>query len=139
MTLYLWHLTAVISVTVAEHHLGLDRPAVGTTWFWPATLAHVTVCLAAVLLVVSATAPLEHLPVPGLESAPKRALPSRFAVAGVVLVAGGLLAFAATGMGGFPFSKVTRYAGIPLTPGLACALTAAGVLTVRAAAARTRS
>lgn len=137
MSLYLWHLSALISVTVAEHRLGLDRPLVGEPWFWTATLAHTIVCLAAVLGVVLVMTPLEHVRVPWLETtAPRRAMPPWCAAVGVALIAVGLLAISATGLEGFPFGRIVRYAGVPLSPGLAVAVVLAGTMCVRASGRR---
>jgi len=137
MTLYLWHLTALIGVIVTQHALGLDRPPVGDVWFFPATLLELTVCLAAVLIVVSVAAPLEYLPVPWLEwprvAAPNQAWRTAAGQAGVVLLAVGFLVLAATGMAGFPWSRSRMYAGVALTPGLGIILVVLGMLAARAA------
>ncbi|MCJ7438093.1 MAG: acyltransferase [Acidimicrobiia bacterium] len=137
MTLYLWHLTALIGVIVTQHALGLDRPPVGDVWFWPTTLVELTVCLVAVVTVVSLAAPLEYLPVPWLEwpqvPAPDRAWRTAAGQAGVVLLAVGFLVLAATGMAGFPWSRSRMYAGVALTPGLGIILVVLGMLAARAA------
>lgn len=137
MTLYLWHLTALIGVVVTQHALGLDRPPVGDVWFWPATLVELTVCLAAVVTVVSLAAPLEYLPVPWLEwpraPAPDRAWRTVAGQASVALLAVGFLVLAATGMAGFPWSRSRVYAGVALTPGLGIILVVLGMLAARAA------
>ena len=137
MTLYLWHLTALIGVVLAQHALGLDRPPVGDVWFLPATLAELIVCLVAVVIVVSLASPLEYLPVPWLEwprvAAPNRAWRTAAGQAGVVLLAVGFLVLAATGMAGFPWSRSRMYAGVALTPGLGIILVVLGMLAARAA------
>lgn len=51
----------------------------------------------------------------------------------------GFLVLAGTGMGGFPFGRVTRYAGLRLTPGLGIALLTLGVLAARAGGRPARS
>ncbi|NLA36316.1 MAG: acyltransferase [Actinobacteria bacterium] len=137
MSLYLWHLSALIVVTVAEHWTGLDRPLVGEPWFWTATLVHTIVCLAAVAGVVTVMAPLEHVKVPWLETtAPNRAMPAWCAAVGIALIGVGLLAISATGLEGFPFGRIVRYAGVPLSPGLAVVFLAAGTICVRASGRR---
>ena len=137
MTLYLWHLTAIFGVVVTQHALDLDRPLVSDAWFWPATLVELVVCLVAVVIVVSVTAPLEYLPVPWLERPRAPALDRVWrTVAGqasVVLLAVGFLVLAATGMAGFPFSRSRIYAGLALTPGLGIVLVVVGTLAARAA------
>ena len=136
MTLYLWHLTALIGVILTQHALGLDRPPVGDVWFWPATLVELSVCLVAVVTVVSLTAPLEYLPFPWLEwprvPVPDRTWRTAAGQVGVVLLAVGFLVLAATGMAGFPFSRSRMYAGVALTPGLGIILVGLGMLAARA-------
>lgn len=140
MTLYLWHLTALVIVTVAEHELDLDRGPVGPFRFWPATVAHLAVFLAVTAVLVALMAPFEHLPIPWLE--PPRARPgdgpawSLVAGVGALATGLGLLSLAATGMGGFPFDRVTSYAAVPLTPGLGLIVFAVGVLIARAGGRR---
>lgn len=135
MTLYLWHLTALVLVTVAEHQLGLDRPIEIGLAFWIATMAHLFVLFVAVIVMVSIAAPLEHRPVPWLERVRDGAPDVRWRLAievvGAVLIAVGFLVLAGTGMRGFPFGRVTRYSGLRLTPGLGLGLLVAGVLTAR--------
>ncbi len=138
MTIYLWHLTALVLLTVAEHELGLDRGGVGGAHFWWATPLHLAIALLLTAILVAFAAPFEHLPVPWLERAgvPRRGgMPwSLLACLGAFLSACGFLVVAATGMNGFPFSHVSIYAGIPLTPGIGVGLAAVGILCVRAAA-----
>lgn len=140
MTLYLWHLTALVIVTVAEHQLDLDRGPVGPLRFWPATVAHLVVFLAVTVVLVAVMAPFEHLPIPWLEPPSPRpgAAGGWSVVTGVgALAAGlGLLSLAATGMGGFPFGRVTSYAEVPLTPALGLIVFAVGVLVTRAGGRR---
>jgi hypothetical protein len=136
MTAYLWHLTALIVVTVTEHGLGLDRIAPYHPNFWPTTIAHLAVVLFVVVLLVSIAAPLEHLAVPWLERArspvTERSWRTAAEVAGAAVCGVAFLVLAGTGMQGFPFGRVTRYAGLRFTPGLAIAMLVAGTLLARA-------
>jgi hypothetical protein len=136
MSAYLWHLTALVLVTVAEHALGLDRPAPHLAHFWIATVMHLAVLLVAVVALVSLVAPLEWLPVPWLERSRSRAPAAVWrtvaAAIGAFVCGVALLVLAGTGMQGFPFGRVTRYAGLKLTPGLGMALLALGLLAARA-------
>ena len=115
-----------------------ERVGVGT--FWITTLVHLVVIVALTMVIVSVAVAFEHLPLPWVESWTARPGASRWwvaaAVVGIVCVGAGFLVLAATGMGGFPFSRVTSYLGLPLTPGLGFVLVGAGVLAVRAAARR---
>ncbi len=142
MTVYLWHLTALVVVVVAEHAVGFDRGTrVGTGWFWVATAVHVSLVLAVVALIVTVAAPAEHRRIPGLDlpaSGTGSAVGPAPSAAGAVLVgagsgacAVGLLVLSATGMGGFPFGHVTRYAGLPLTPGFGLLLLVVGAALSR--------
>ena len=72
MTLYLWHLTALVIVTVAEHELHLDRGPVGPLRFWPATVVHLAFFLVVTVALVALMAPFERLPIPWLEPPPPR-------------------------------------------------------------------
>ncbi len=136
MTAYLWHLTALVIVTVLEHAVGLDRPAPHMPDFWLATVAHLAIMLVAVVVIVSIMAPLEWLPVPWLERwrapAPDHAARLAAEMIGATLCGVALLVLAGTGMQGFPFGRVTRYAGLAFTPGLGMAMLALGVLLTRA-------
>lgn len=136
MTVYLWHLTALILLTVIEHLLGLNRPTPQDAWFWPATIVHVTVFLGLTVGVVLLAAPLEHLPIPWLERPTVGDGPWRrfAAVASVPVLAIGFLVISLTGMQGFP-NHVREYVGIPWTPAIALGVLLAGVLLARAGGA----
>jgi hypothetical protein len=140
MTTYLWHLTALVGVTVLEHELHLDRGPVGPFAFWLATALHILVFLIATAALVLLMAPAEHRPLPWLEPPPPKrgTAPGWSVIAGVGAIAAGcgLLSLSATGMGGFPFSRVTSYAQIPLTPGLGLVVFALGILITRAGGRR---
>lgn len=132
MTVYLWHLTALILLTVAEHLLGLDRPVPHSPWFWPATIVHVAVFLALTVGVVLLAAPLEHLPIPWLErpTTGSGAWRRVVAVLSVPVLAIGFLVISLTGMQGFP-NHVREYVGIPWTPAIALGVLLSGVLLAR--------
>ena len=136
MTVYLWHLTALIVLTVVEHLLGLDRPTPHDVWFWPATILHVAVFLGLTVGVVLLAAPLEHLPIPWLERPTHGdgGLRRVVAVLSVPVLAIGFLVISLTGMQGFP-NHVREYVGIPWTPAIALGVLLAGVLLARAGGA----
>lgn len=140
MTIYLWHLTALVAVTAAEHALGIVRGRVDDLGFWITTVVHTVVIVTLAVVIVSLALPLEHRRLPWVEGAATRPGPSPWwtvvAILGVICVGGGFLALAATGMAGFPLSRVTHYLGLPLTPGTGFVLLATGVLVVRAAGRR---
>ena len=138
MTIYLWHLTALVLLTMGEHALGLDRGGVHRTQFLWATPLHLAAALGLTAVLVVLAAPFERLPVPWLErpGVPRRGglTWSLLACLGAFLSACGFLVVAATGMNGFPFSHVSTYWGIRLTPGVGVGLAVIGILCVRAAA-----
>ncbi len=140
MTVYLWHLTALVGITVLEHEIGFGRGPVDDIGFWLATPLHTLAILATTLIVVSVVVVFEHRPVPWLErpgtGVPANPAWSVAAAAGAVACGCGFLVLAATGMAGFPFGRVTTYAELPLTPGLGFALLIVGVLAVRAGGRR---
>jgi hypothetical protein len=142
MTVYLWHLTALLALVEAEHLLGITRGSVDDRDFWPITIVHVAVALAAIALLVAVVVPFEHLPVPWLEHPRERVSRHRWwtavAAFGVAFCGAGFLVLSATGMGGFPFDRVTRYAGLPFTPGLGTLLILVGAVLSRAAGSRSR-
>ena len=140
MTVYLWHLTALVGVTVLEHEVGFTRGPATEPRFWALTALHVFAVLVVTLAVVALALPWERRRVPWLERpGTQRVGSAGWSVLGAVGVAAcgcGFLVLAATGMGGFPFGRVTWYAEVPLTPGLGLALLAAGVIAARAAGRR---
>ncbi|MFN8026083.1 MAG: acyltransferase family protein [Acidimicrobiia bacterium] len=142
MTVYLWHLTALLGVVEVEHLLGFHRGLVDGLDFWLGTVVHLVVALAAILLLVAVVVPFEHLPVPWLERprehASDRAVWTVLAAFGVLVLGVGFLVLAATGMGGFPFDRVTSYAGLPLTPGVGFLLVAAGAVLTRTGGSHVR-
>jgi len=142
MTVYLWHLTALLAVVEVEHLLGFHRGRVDGLDFWFGTIVHLAIALSAVALLVAVVVPFEHLPVPWLEH-PRERQSDRvvwtvLAALGVVVLGVGFLVLAATGMGGFPFGRITSYAGLPLSPGLGTILVALGAVLTRAGGSRVR-
>jgi hypothetical protein len=142
MTVYLWHLTALLGVVEAEHLLGITRGTVGDAAFWPVTVVHLAVALAAVALLVAFVVPFEHLPVPWFEHPRERedshAAWTAVTAAGVVACGTGLLVLSATGMEGFPSGHFTDYAGLRLSPALGLAILAGGAVLARAGGSRLR-
>ena len=143
MTLYLWHLTVLIVVIIAEHLAGVERPPLPDWRFWPATALHLAVVALLVVPVVRLMSPLEHTAIPWLDRerrAPPASLVSHAAaVAGVVVLSIAFLVLSATGMDGFPFARTVHYAGLPLTPGLGFLLLVAGTLLSRVGGRATKS
>ena len=132
MTLYLWHLPALIALTVAAHVLHLDRPvgidAAGFPapdgWgYGGASLLFWAVYALAVLAVVRLMWPFEYVPLPWWDSPARLAPPPGrtagvIAAVGVLLVGVATLVLSAAGLGGFP-TRVITYAGLPLSAPMA--------------------
>jgi hypothetical protein len=146
MTLYLWHLPVLITLVAATHLLGLDRPVTWTAdgpapgpgyWWW--TLAFLAVDLAGVVAVVRVLWVVEvgRLPWWDVPARVDRRAPERergasaCAGAGAGLIGVGTLMLAATGLSGFP-TRVTSFAGLPLSAPAAITLMVLGGLLVRA-------
>jgi hypothetical protein len=142
MTIYLWHLTALLGVVEIEHLLGFHRGHVDGLDFWLGTAVHLAVTSVAVALLVALVVPFEHLPVPWLEHPSPHesdhAVWTALASLGVLVLGVGFLVLAATGMGGFPFDRVTSYGGLRLTPGVGVLFVALGAVLTRAGGSRVR-
>ena len=135
MTLYLWHLTALVGVVAVEHALGWNRSlALGSGWFWMETALHMLATLCVAWILVSLFAPLEHRKISWLEAPRPGPASTALGVLSVVPCAVGFLVLAATGLAGVPFGRVTSYDRFPLTPGLGLSLLAVGVWLARSVA-----
>ena len=147
MTLYLWHLPVLIALVAVTHLLGLDRPVTWTAvgpapgpgyWLW--TIGFLAVDLAGVVAVVRVLWVVEvgRLPwwdVPARSNAGPGSVERRrgaAAASGAALIGIGTLMLAATGLAGFP-TRVTQFAGLPLSAPIAIGLMAAGGVAVRQA------
>jgi hypothetical protein len=132
MTLYLWHLTALISIVLVEHGLGIDRGVgVGSLRFWGLTVLHFVMAGVLIWTLVTIFAPLENRPLPWLDSKVRWGGSNLAVGIGIFLCSAAFLILAATGMAGFPFSHVTHYAGLALTPGLGFVMLGTGVVLAR--------
>jgi hypothetical protein len=142
MTIYLWHLVALILALLSLHALGLDLLGYSTPgWVGPRLLFWALFgCYTAAL--VWLLRPFEHMRLPWWDDTPHHSPTSWFpyrlratlSVVGAVVVAVALLALSVTGLVGFPFNSSTSYAGFTFTPGLAIGVTLLGMLLVRASA-----
>ena len=142
MSIYLWHLVALIFTLLTLRLLSMDLTGYSTPgWlgprllFWALFFAYTTALL-------WLTRPFEHMSLPWWDSTPDFSptsswpyrLRATLSVVGVVVVAVALLALSVTGLVGFPFNSTVRYAGFRLTPGLAIVLALLGMLVIRTAA-----
>ncbi len=147
MTLYLWHLPALITLVAASHALGLDRPVAWTAdgpapapGYWTWTVLFVVIDLACVIGVVRVLWVVEVGRLPGWDRPARSVPPTRAAeracsiaaATGAGVIGVGTLMLSATGLAGFP-TRVTHFAGVPLNAVVAIALMVGGGLLVRAA------
>ena len=142
MTIYLWHLAALILALLTLQLLDLDLVGFSTDgWvlprlvFWACFAAYTTV-------LVWLARPWEHLHLPWGDSLPRhsptRGAPYRLragvSVVGLLLVAAAVLCLSLTGLIGFPYNAAVEYGGVSFTSGLSCALALLGIAVVRASA-----
>jgi hypothetical protein len=153
MTLYLWHLPMLISVTVLGHALHLERPTAIAASGWPVPdgWGYLLGCVVfwavygvAVWAIVRLMWPFEHAPLWWWDSPPRLPAPntrvaSVVAGAGTVAVGVSGLVLSACGLAGFP-TRVVTYAGLPLSAAAGMVLLLAGGAAIRwAGAPRTRA
>jgi hypothetical protein len=151
MTLYLWHLPMLISVTVLGHALHLERPTSLDPAGWPVPdgWGYLLGCIVfwavygvAVWAIVRLMWPFEHAPLWWWDSPPRLAAPSGrtasvVACLGTVAVGVSGLVLSACGLAGFP-TRVVMYAGIPLSAAAGMVLLLVGGASIRwAGASRT--
>lgn len=142
MTIYLWHLVAMIFALLSLRVFSLDLPGYSTPgWVGPRLLfwALFLACTAALVWLMR---PFEHIHLPWWDATPVHSpasswpyrLRATVSVAGVIVVAAAVLALSVTGLVGFPFNSSRSYAGFSFTPGLALIVALLGLLLIRAAA-----
>ena len=148
MTLYLWHLPVLITVTVLGHALHLERPTVidGAGWPVPDGWGYLVGCLVfwtvygvGVWAIVRLMWPFEHAPLWWWDSPPRASAPSPrtasvVACVGTVAVGISGLVLSACGLAGFP-TRIVDYAGIPLSAAAGMLLLLAGGAAIRWAGA----
>jgi fucose 4-O-acetylase-like acetyltransferase len=132
MTVFLWHLTALLVAVLVLLPLGFPQPAVGSGAWWalrPVWLAILGVLLAGLVAVfgrLERPRPVEYRPRHGRTPVVRQAA----AVAGIVLVALGVLGLAVAGLSE-PATRESRLVVLPVTP-----LSAIGYLVAGAALLR---
>jgi hypothetical protein len=138
ITIYLWHMTAIVLVTAGEHAVGLERGGVRHLHFWLTLAPHVLTTTVGVAVLVTLMMPFEHRPVPWLEREPRRGVDGIagdvVAGMGAVATGSGFLVIAAVGL--TPLFHFVRYKGVPLAPVVGLVFLGGGVLLMRAAGIR---
>lgn len=142
MTIYLWHLVAMIFALLSLRAFSLDLPGYSTPGWVGPRLLFWALFVAYTVALVWLMRPFEHLQLPWWDAAPShspaRSWPYRLratiSVVGVIVVAVAVLALSVTGLVGFPFNSSRSYAGFSFTPGLALGMALLGLLLIRAAA-----
>jgi hypothetical protein len=144
MTLYLWHLPVLITLTVVGHALHLERPTALGPDGWPVpdgwgyllgSLVFWSVYAVGVWAIVRLMWPFEHQPLVWWDAPPRLPAPAPriaawVAALGTAGVGVATLVLSATGLAGFP-TTVIDYAGLPLN-----AAGAIAVLLISGAAIR---
>jgi hypothetical protein len=127
MTLYLWHLPVLITLTVLGHVLHLERPTALGPDGWPVpvgwgyllgSVVFWSVYAVGVWAIVRLMWPFEHQPLVWWDAAPRRPAPEPrtaawVAALGTAGVGIASLILSATGLAGF-HTTVIDYAGLPL-------------------------
>jgi hypothetical protein len=141
MTLYLWHLVALVLAVLVVYVSGHDLVNYETPQWWvPRGIFWVTF-IALTFSFVRLLRPLEFIKLPWWDAAPvirAEATPrwkGAISIVGVVITSVGILALSVTGLVGFPFNSGVSYAGFKFTPGIAIIVTLIGLTFIRAAAA----
>lgn len=142
MTIYLWHIAALILALLTLQRFGLNLVGFSTDgWVLPRLVFWL--CFAAYTsALVWLARPWEHLHIPWWDSvpvhSPTRSFPYRVrtlvSVAGMLVVATGILALSITGLVGFPYNSALSYHGVDVTSGIACGTALLGMVVVRASA-----
>src|SRR5215211_3497017 len=130
MTLFLWHLTALVLAVPVLHPLGLTQPLPGSPTWWALRPLWLLVPAALLVPLVAVFSRLERprpqAPAP-LQAGPARVL---VAVAGTAAVVVGLLGVAVGGIWPLPGSPA-NLAGLHITPGASLLCLPAGMLLLR--------
>ena len=142
MTVYLWHLVALILALLTLRALSLDLVGYSSPGWLGPRLLFWAVFVVYTFALVWFWRPFEHMTLPWWDAPPRHSLASGWpyrirsalSVVGAAAVAVSLLALSVTGMVGFPFNSSTNYAGLSFTPGLAVAVALLGMLLARVAA-----
>jgi fucose 4-O-acetylase-like acetyltransferase len=127
MTLFLWHLTALLLAVLVLHPLGVTHPTPGTLTWWALRPLWLLVPAALLVPLVALFSRLER-PRPKAP-APPRVGPARVlaAVAGAAAVIVGLLGVAVGGIWPLPGAPA-NLAGLHITPGASLLCLPAGIL-----------
>ncbi len=142
MSIYLWHLVALILALLTLRVFSLDLVGYSTAGWVVPRLLFWAIFFTYTCGLVWLVRPFEHLSLPWWDDTPLHSptswLPYRaratVSVIGAITVAVALLALSVTGLIGFPFNSSTSYAGFSFTPGLAIAVALLGMVLVRVAA-----
>jgi fucose 4-O-acetylase-like acetyltransferase len=137
MTVFLWHLTALLVAVLVLLPLGFPQPAVGTAFWWAlrpvwfAVLVSLLAGLVAVFGRLERPRAVTYVPVAGRTPVLRQAC----AVAGVTLVAAGVLGLAVAGLSS-PATSSARIVVLAVTPLSALAYLGLGAWLLRRTAPR---
>jgi hypothetical protein len=148
MTIYLWHLPALMAIFLIERAIGFERPTtilpvigpVPADGFWWASPGHWIAFLLVVGLVVRVLWPLEYARIPVWDRRVESMRGGRAAMSaiGATLIGVALLMLSAAGLTVIPLRTIT-YLGVPINALMALALLIAGAALVRGAVSTRRA
>lgn len=143
MTIYLWHLPALMLLFITERALGFERPSsivkvigpVPDHGFWVASIPHWIAFLVLVALLVRLLWPLEYLRIPRWDVEGSGAIRGAglWSALGSGLIGVSLLMLSATGLNLMPMRTI-RFLNLPINSLVAMAMLAVGAILIRAAA-----
>lgn len=130
MTLYLWHMPALLLVHSVSHLMGNDRADVGQSGFWTLLLIQMAAFYVVVAVLFTLLYRMENLPLPWWDAAPPTLSAARGGVVGTCVVLAGILNLVTAKWG-------LIGPGIPLVIGMLFSLALARLIAGRAASHQT--
>ncbi len=138
MTVFLWHLTAMLLGIGVLYPLGFPQPDAGTSTWWMLRPVWVAVLIAVLAVFVLLFGRFEARAHPGSAVGPRRSMEAVLAVTGAILVIVGVLGFAMGGMHQLFSTSGTRLVIFNVNPMLNVLHIAIGTLLLEVAAGTVR-
>jgi hypothetical protein len=145
MTMYLWHLTAMVAAILVLYPAGFPSPAPGSAAWWATRPLWLAACAGALVVLVRLLGRFERPPAgrpvassPTLATAGSTRLGTAVAVAGCLALAVGLVGVAGAGLDLLGPSKVASVLGLAMDQRAAAACCLAGALALAAVRRRSR-
>jgi Acyltransferase family len=137
MTVYLWHLTAMVAAILVLYPAGFPSPAPGSAAWWATRPLWLAACAGALAVLVRLLGRFERPPAARVEASSTR-LCTAVAVAGCLALAVGLVGVAGAGLDLLGPSKVASVLGLAMDQRAAAACCLAGALALTAVVRRRR-